>query len=1465
MPQDPAIPSRQTQDEIDIDSAIEQLRQKFKVPKVLLDKMVAQESGGNDSAVSPANARGRFQIMPATLAGISKETGKNLDINNPLDNAYAGLYLLNQNYNRFRPKAKSERGAWMMAVSGYHGNPDNVQRDLDAGGIGIPDQGDGLINTRDHVFSIFNGTKPEDFGDTQPSEVPKRPVVTSSVVEDIPELKPLTFESDDANEIGKAAGLNILARSAHGAQQAVSTAGVDRSSSPDVIGKRVPLTFDHPPTVEEVSDAFLIQHGYGEIAQRFKQETGWLLAGIEGLASTKTADGHYTVNLRPTKGSIDVINAYAKDGIEGVKAVLGEHQKQRIKLHNDVVMAGDASGLKGDAKKILVSQFLASAQLLENVNNLSKYGSREYDPTWKSATAISEARNRLPPTRTTVGSVAEIPVEAAGTVGRVAMFGPVGVAAFPVEQALEHAHEGPEGAAKAAILSLPMVAVGPIGKAVGADLMSPLARQLTMRGVGAVSMAETAVAQGATPKEILKEGLVGGMFPTGKRGIPERPIELGIGDIVHHSNLQPRTETGTFEKGAPLELPKLPEVEAGDTSTAEAFTNPERVLASQIASADRQLSLLRQAKGTTKKTAKLIRHTEAVKATLQSKLDALEQAGKQARGLGMRLSAAKKVSTLPSRETVEHADTISTAIESGNHAEVNKILDELGVTNADIETALKTARPTETTAEPVRQDATIETAQPPPRPDSAVERSFPKSLEEAGLLKGSDLYYNVKSHAETDAGAQRLIAERGEQQATLDVLQAQKLTPELVRTGQILIRRLDDAGKSVEADALAESLSRKGTEYGQVIDAFSMVEARTPKEIANYVERQVQKTQPDFRMTPEDRASMEVLAKDFQKFKDESGQIIADLQSRVGKLESKPPSRVAVKAAGLQARLDGAAEAARLRLKERADKTAAEKAEGIELRHAGIPIPVGDIADYAIIGAAKLAKGGLSIAQWTDEMASEFGDWVRDDFKRLYHESYKLYDGEKSADKTAAEARATEGMTPAEAKQKLRELSAARVNMRRARVEMQELYESMNRTPGERFMAGVVDSAGVPRALMSSGDLSEAFRQNSVFTLTEFKLAKQHAEKLFGSILDSKYQNLMSEIESNPEFLKVRDLMDVSFTSPELKRGHGLSSFDEYFPSQLAEKIPVVGVVVRASERAFTGPLDWARMTWGERFSKEIESYAAENDWSPERTTEALKQAGKFINAATGRGEFSGKAEALNKYLPFLNTVFFSPRYQLSRLQLLNMSLNPVAIMRMEAPVRKIVLRKMWRYYGTQAAIQVGAGAIGAQTNQTDPNSPDWLKLKIGNTRYDLNAGLQQNLRILYTMGGAFARLAAAEAKGNKQEIADAKQEVVGRGEYFLRSKLAPIPSFGVDYFQGSDINKQEFTLGSAVTKRLVPLYLQDMYEVWKEENGIGGAAKTVGKSVPAFFGVGVQTYPDRPSRQPPPRPSQSSVPARPQ
>lgn len=164
MPQEPAtVPQRPPSNDIDLDAAIEQLRQKKGVPKALFDRLMQQESGGDDSAVSPKGAAGRMQVMPATFDLYNKRVGGVLDPNSPLDRAYVGLSLLADNYKQFRPLAKTEQHAWGMALAGYHGSSANVLADIKRGGNGIPSQDDGLINTRDYVYNILSGTKPEDF------------------------------------------------------------------------------------------------------------------------------------------------------------------------------------------------------------------------------------------------------------------------------------------------------------------------------------------------------------------------------------------------------------------------------------------------------------------------------------------------------------------------------------------------------------------------------------------------------------------------------------------------------------------------------------------------------------------------------------------------------------------------------------------------------------------------------------------------------------------------------------------------------------------------------------------------------------------------------------------------------------------------------------------------------------------------------------------------------------------------------------------------------------------------------------------------------------------------------------------------------------------------------------------------------------------------------------------------------
>ena len=52
--------------------------------------------------------------------------------------------------------------------------------------------------------------------------------------------------------------------------------------------------------------------------------------------------------------------------------------------------------------------------------------------------------------------------------------------------------------------------------------------------------------------------------------------------------------------------------------------------------------------------------------------------------------------------------------------------------------------------------------------------------------------------------------------------------------------------------------------------------------------------------------------------------------------------------------------------------------------------PIDLLADHAIIGAAKIAKGTIKFAQWSSEMVAEFGDKIKPHLKELYEQSKNI-------------------------------------------------------------------------------------------------------------------------------------------------------------------------------------------------------------------------------------------------------------------------------------------------------------------------------------------------------------------------------------------------------------------------------------------------------------------------------------------
>lgn len=144
---------------------------------------------------------------------------------------------------------------------------------------------------------------------------------------------------------------------------------------------------------------------------------------------------------------------------------------------------------------------------------------------------------------------------------------------------------------------------------------------------------------------------------------------------------------------------------------------------------------------------------------------------------------------------------------------------------------------------------------------------------------------------------------------------------------------------------------------------------------------------------------------------------------------------------------------------------------------------------------------------------------------------------------------------------------------------------------------------------------------------------------------------------------------------------------------------------------------------------------------------------------------------------------------------------------------------------------------------ELDPRSSDFGKTRIGDTRLDTGAGINQ----LATLA---ARLATGQTKRQSGEIIDLRGDDVPWGasdtadvmSRFLRTKLAPLPSGVVDWIAGENVVGEKATVGKIVGDRLTPMTWRDIWDAEKELNIPQGTVA----AIEAFLGTGVATYGDK-------------------
>lgn len=398
-----------------------------------------------------------------------------------------------------------------------------------------------------------------------------------------------------------------------------------------------------------------------------------------------------------------------------------------------------------------------------------------------------------------------------------------------------------------------------------------------------------------------------------------------------------------------------------------------------------------------------------------------------------------------------------------------------------------------------------------------------------------------------------------------------------------------------------------------------------------------------------------------------------------------------------------------------------------------------------------------------------------------------------------------------------------------------------NRSKIRKYYDTVINTLGIPRALMATADFSAPLRQGLWFIGSRpVTSSKAFVEMFRQAFSQTRADNWLEDFRSSPGYelakqsgLAITETNNVDVTAKE-----------EEFMTNIAEeikKVPVVGKVVGAiiggAERAYSGYLNKMR---ADVFSHGVE--LLQNDGiTPVNNIKAYKALAAYINAGTGRGNLP---ESMKLATGVLNQVLFSPRLMASRIELLTNPVNPKFWARTPRAVRQMYVRDLAGFLGFGASMIGLAASYAALTDddefhiEDDPRSTDYGKIRYGDKRYDIWGGFQQYVRLM-------ARIISGESVSSTGNVTPLDgTSYSGRTRLtelaqFVRGKLSPIAAYGINAIDGKDMMGVPFDAVESAGEMLWPLTIQDTWEAFRDE----GPSALATVWLPTTFGVGYQNY----------------------
>jgi len=389
------------------------------------------------------------------------------------------------------------------------------------------------------------------------------------------------------------------------------------------------------------------------------------------------------------------------------------------------------------------------------------------------------------------------------------------------------------------------------------------------------------------------------------------------------------------------------------------------------------------------------------------------------------------------------------------------------------------------------------------------------------------------------------------------------------------------------------------------------------------------------------------------------------------------------------------------------------------------------------------------------------------------------------------------------------------------------LFEGARGLPtpiAQRIKDEFLGTLGAFKSIKSMGDISAVLRQGAILFLRPFQ-ARQSAKalgRMFQAFRQKNFDAIHEAIATHPDLPAMQEA-GLYLGGPSGAVGKGEEAFIKRSGSWVGEKVGKLPGV-KQSDQMYVTMLDSQRVQRFQQFKQAIDKLGL----SPEEAAKGYKAAAQWVNITTGRGSLG---QTIDRTFEALNYAIFSPRFVASRLNVL----NPVMYLRNAAtPAGRAVLKgqmaDLAQFAGVAAATLYAAKQAGADVT-LDRKSPDFGKIRLGNYRYDIGAGLGQVIR-LFDMVGEDILFRAAQGEKPRGKTA------IDMAETFLSYKLSPPAQVFRNFINQRTVDKKPYTVGRAAADLAAPMQWADFVDAWANE-GLGGALKTL----PGVLGIGVQRY----------------------